>query len=1601
MYRTGDLVRYDRRGRLEYVGRVDEQVKVRGMRVEVGEVEEVIREQEWVKEAIVIAREDLPGDTRLVAYVVPAGAQARSVRDMRAHLKKRLPDYMVPSAFVLLDAMPLNPSGKVDRRSLPPPDLEIRERGGDFVSPRNGLEREIASVWARVFGTERVGVHDDFFDLGGHSLIAARIITRLREAFKIELPLRAIFERPTVAGLAESILAAMASSENLSIQPIERVSRAEDLPLSFAQERLWFLDQMSPGSSLYNVTGAVRISGPLHIEALSRSFDEVVRRHESLRTSFAVRGGRPVQVVGAEAGFDLPVIDVRQLAQSKREAEAARLASEDVRKPFDLSAGPLLRATLVRLADQEFILLLTMHHIISDGWSIGVMTRELSASYARLCAGQAANLPALPVHYADYAAWQRRWLRGDVLDRELTYWREKLAGAPPTLDLPLDRPRPPVQTFRGAHLVVEVPPSLTESLRSLGRDEGVTLFITMLAAFETLLYRNTAQEDFCVGAPVAGRNHVETENLIGFFANILVMRARLHGDPTVKELLSRVRDVVLEAQAHQFLPFEKLVEELQPERSLSHTPLFQAAFALQSGFDSTLVLPGTTLRYLDIESGTAKFDLTLSMEETDSELRGYFEYNSDLFDPATISRLAGQLITLLNAFVSDPERRISTLEVMTEDERRVILRDWNDTRIEYRDGVCLHELFEDRARISPDLVAAIFEEERITYGEMGRRANRLAQHLLSSGVVSGELIGVCMDRSTDMLLGVLGILKAGGTYVPLDPAWPAERIRWILESLGVRFLLTRYAQLRTVFDIQWRLPKLSNVICMDVESPEPEPEALDRDVQRAFWDSVSGRATDAVSAGGFVSSYTGEPFSPEEVEEYISHVVDLSRPYLGAGKRVLELGCGAGLLMYRIAPEAGTYVGLDPSEMTQARNRDEAARAGHSNIELVTGFADDIASWDEEQFDLVIIASTAQFFPGHLYAKRVIEDALRLLVPGGRILLADIMDARRREDFRRSLLEFQSAHAGARTKTTLEGELYFDEEFFRALQASSPEIGDISVMHRQSGFENELGFRYDVILSKAASGAGDRAPLDRVQPEKSLSTAWHQNLHSGEKPDVSSSADGLAYIIFTSGSTGEPKGVLVSHKSVVNVIDWVNANHNVGPGDCLLFVTSLCFDLSVYDIFGALAAGATIRVASGRELRDPQGLVDLICDEGITFWDSAPAALQQLAPLFPKAAPAERTGRLRLVFLSGDWIPLSLPEQVRAVFPNARVVSLGGATEASIWSNSYAVEEIRPHWVSIPYGKPISNARYHVLDRHLNPCPVGVAGELFIGGECLAVGYTDTKLTAEKFIPDPFCDSPGARLYRTGDRARYWSDGNIEFLGRIDHQVKIRGFRIELGEIEVALGHHPSVRECVVLVREALPGDRRLVAYVVPRFAPAEGLNITSSDFRGFLREKLPDYMLPSEYVMIERVPLTANGKVDRHALLSIEAAGASQTKSYVAPQGPTEEALAAIWKEILGLGRVSVDESFFDLGGHSLLATQVLSRMRDAFKVELPLRSLFESTSIRGLSRLIEEARSTASAVSLPEIVPVAREGRRATLSRGGAILFPPPETKGGPSRN
>ena len=794
LYKTGDLARYRPDGNIEFLGRADHQVKIRGFRIELGEIEAALGQHPAVREAVVLAQEDAAGEKRLVSYVVADREPLPTTTDLRNFLKEKLPEYMVPAVFVLLDALPLMPNGKVDRRALPAPDRSRPDLDKAFVAPRTPTEELLAEIWAQLLDIERVGIHDNFFDLGGHSLLATQLVSRMREAFQVEIPLRRLFEVPTVAGLAESIEAARQAGQNLLAPPILPVPRNGDLALSFAQQRLWFFDQLEPGLSAYNIPAAVRLKGPLNLAALEQSLNEIVKRHESLRTTFGKVEGRPTQVIAPTLTIKLPVVDLRKLPASERETEVRRLVTAEAQRPFDLSQGPLLRGTVLRLGDEEHVGLLTMHHIVSDGWSTGILVREVATLYVAFCAGGSSPLPALPIQYADFAHWQRQWLQGEVLETQIAYWKEQLAFAEPQLDspraalsratatadgrelrataqrrlagaralidLPTDHPRPAVQTFRGAHQSLVLPKHLQEGFKALSRQEGATQFMTLLAAFNVLLYRYTSQDDLIVGTPIANRNRLETEGLIGFFVNALVLRTDLSGNPSFRDLLRRVREVCLGAYGHQDLPFDRLVEELHVKRDLSRNPLFQVMFVLHNASLRTVELPGLTLSPVEGDSETAHFDLTLQILDTERGLTAAFVYNTDLFEAPTIARMLGNFQILLEAIVANPEQRLSDLPLLTETERQQLLAfaepqpdsprsgcsrtmaaaegggarataqqrlvEWNGTKTDCPRDLCIHQLFEAQVERTPDAIAVVFEAEQLTYGELNRRANQLA-----------------------------------------------------------------------------------------------------------------------------------------------------------------------------------------------------------------------------------------------------------------------------------------------------------------------------------------------------------------------------------------------------------------------------------------------------------------------------------------------------------------------------------------------------------------------------------------------------------------------------------------------------------------------------------------------------------------------------------------------------------------------------------------------------------------------------------------------------------------------------------------------------------
>ncbi|PYP84892.1 MAG: non-ribosomal peptide synthetase, partial [Blastocatellia bacterium AA13] len=800
LYRTGDLARYLANGETEFAGRTDRQVKVRGFRIELEEVENAILQHPGVVKTVVSVRKDNAGDKRLAAYIVEEGEARGAFGELRRFLRERLPEFMIPSAFVAIDSIPLTLNGKLDRAALPEPAWSTASE--DSEAPVSPLEEMIRSIWCDVLGIESIGIHESFFDAGGHSLSATQLISRVRGLFKIELPLRDFFAAPTIGQLALKVRDALDGGRLPDAPELRRVERDRPLPLSFAQQRLWFMDQLEPNTARYNISIIVHLSGQLNIEALERAFSKVVQRHEVLRTSFISVEGTPAQVIREQAALPLPMERLDEKPADEREAETKRLTREEALKPFDLEAGPLLRGRLLHFGEQEHLLILTMHHIVSDGWSMGVMVKEVAELYGEFASGKPSSLPELEIQYADFAVWQREWLQGEVLEKQLDYWRDRLAGAASLLELPADRPRQSNQTQNGASLPISVRLEITEALKALSRGEGVTLFMTLLAVFQTLLYRYTNRTDIIVGADVANRTHKETEPLIGFFVNMLVLRTNLSGRPTFTELLGRVREVALGAYANQYVPFEKIVEEFEPVRSMSHTPLFQVVFALQNAPIGTLELPGLILTLVDIASETAKFDLLLDLTELEGGLKGIIEYNTDLFEARTIERMGSHFERLLESVVENPECAIDELRMLTASERDEIVVDWNAAEAEFPKQKCIHELIEEQAEKTPGAVAVEYGGETISYAELQTLSDRIAGKLEELGASNGERVGLYLEHSIWTIAAILGVLKAGSAYVPIDVNHPAKRREYIVSDAEIKVMLTESRHKETVSGVR-------------------------------------------------------------------------------------------------------------------------------------------------------------------------------------------------------------------------------------------------------------------------------------------------------------------------------------------------------------------------------------------------------------------------------------------------------------------------------------------------------------------------------------------------------------------------------------------------------------------------------------------------------------------------------------------------------------------------------------------------------------------------------------------------------------------------------
>ena len=1294
MYKTGDLARTLEDGNIEFVGRNDHQVKIRGYRIELEEIERALMAHPDVWEVLVLADTISGEERRLLAYI--GGDQSSlNARSLRQWLMQRLPEYMIPAHFILLEKLPLKPNGKVDRTALPP--VEENRAGLEFpyLAPQSDTEQWLAQIWAQTLGLSQVGCLDEFSMLGGSSIqainVSYAIAERLGGRMRVPLPLGNMSLREH----ARRIVALTDTAD-------QRLAQLDTIPEhtpSYGQQQVWFLEQLGEAWRAYRFHARLNLRGALNHTAMQAALNQLIARHDILRTAIIEHDGQVRRKVAPELQMNLPIVRLIHLAADAAQARLHELEQIELNARYDVSKAPLVRWLLIQLQPEQHVLLISEHHHVHDGQSFRLLLQEFSLLYNAQLSGSFEKLPPKPPAFAEFCREERAWMQSADFQEKLHAWRDHLQDFPVGKLAFSDKRRPSQNPYLGGQLRIPFDGPLRHRATARAAAMGVSLFTLLSSVFGLMCAKHSGDRQFLIGTALANRDAGYFRSTLGMFVNTVPLRFDVSQNMRFGELVRQQAHSVEFALANGQVPVAEITKLFPQTRISNGEAPFNLAFSFHDSMNLQPEFEGLEVKVEEgLSNGSAKFDINVITVLSNHSAGGcnefVFEFNRSLFDAAFVNLMSTSFLHILGLVCDETSLPINSLLSCNVQERQRSLIEWNNTAQSFEQELCMHQLFERQAALNPDARALRCRDYQLTYAQVNAGANALATKLMQQGLEPGQCVAICLSRTSAMAVALMAVLKCGAAYVPLDPRHPTARLAYIIEDSAATLVLTE-----------------------------------------------------------------------------------------------------------------------------------------------------------------------------------------------------------------------------------------------ASLRATAAEL-----------------------------------PLPRMElwlPQL-ISEGNQQNPHiSGMR-----STD-LAYLIYTSGSTGMPKGVAVQHRPVINLIEWVNKEFNVTSSDTLLFTTSLCFDLSVYDIFGALAAGACVRIAADEEVSDAEVLSNILCREDISFWNSAPAVFSQMLPFIADSARNGNPHHLRLAFFSGDWIALDMPDKLRAVFPACQVVSLGGATEATVWSNFFRVAEIDPNWASIPYGKPISNARYYILDQDLQPCPVGVAGDLYIGGECLSIGYWKRpELSARAFIADPFSDRAHARMYFTGDRARFGADGVIEFLGRRDGQIKIRGFRVELGEIECALKRCQGVQDAVVLARTDHAGQTQLSAYLVSNIEPAECI----TKCRQLLSEALPSYMMPAHFVMIEQIPVTVNGKVDRAALPDPQSA-ATQQVAYEAAQSALEQAVAQIWAEMLGISRIGRQDHFFSCGGHSLLATQVIARLRKQLSLQVRLRTLFSYPVLQDFCQALSQLDSQSC------LVPIRSQGSSAPL--------------------
>ncbi len=1274
LYKTGDLVQLLEDGSIEYISRIDNQIKLRGLRIELGEIETKLLEHPKINNAVVIVKENDNSEKFIAAFYIPENNEVIKPEELKKHLLKSMPDYMLPSYFISLKEFPINPNGKVDRKKIASYKIELNKNESKLSNITNPSEELLISLCKEVLENDNITPKDNFFDVGGHSLKAAQLVARIRTTFNIELPIKEVFEAQTISDIAFIIDKMKKQEEGFKIPELTKRNFKEIPQLSFSQKRLWFLEQLEPLKNTYNISAAVKLKGELNYKIFEKSINAIIERHENLRTSFYDIEGKPFAKINKHTLTELEIIDISK--HNNIEEEALQIVQSTATHIFNLKEYPLFKLRVIKLSKNEHILVVVMHHIISDGWSIGIMINELSEHYEKYLNNENYSVQSLDIQYSDYADWMNNWLKDEILERKLKYWKDKLKGIPEVLELPLDYTRPPVQTFNGASINFSIDKKYSNKLNSINKKEGLTNFMSLLTIFEILLTKYSRQDDIVIGSPIANRTNPKVENLIGFFVNTLIIRNKLDLKNTFLETLKETRSVILEAFNNSDVPFEYIVDAVQPERSMSHSPIFQVAFVYQNNNNELFSLKGLEVENYNFENPTSKYDLTLYIQEKEDELHFSLEYNTDLFKNETVNRISKHFVKILEQVIENPKIKLSDIILLSEDEYVGLVKNLNQTKTDINLSKCIHEVFEDIVTAYPEETAITYSEfengtlftAELDYKDLNIKANKLANYLIKNGIGNENIVAVSMARSLDLMVSIFAILKTGAAFLPIDPTYPEERIKYMLQDSGVSIVITQ-----SIF---------SN-------------------------------------------------------------------------------------LFYNF---------------------------------------------------------------------------------NGQVVLLD---------------------------------------------------------EKHEIIEKEDG----------------------------------KNLNRNTLPT------NLAYVIYTSGTTGKPKGTLLQHKGAINLANVQKKVFNITNKSKVFQFASLSFDAFVWETLMALLNGASLNLTSQEIITSGEDLVKAFIGLNITTVTLPPSVLSIIPAEY---STSKSLSNLETIIVAGEKCSSELTNKWAK---NRKFVNAYGPTETTVCASMYICD--KDCNITPPIGKAIDNFQLYILDRNLNPVPVGVPGELYISGVGLSRGYHNKpSLTAEKFIPNPFSSEIGSRMYSTGDLVKYLPNGNIQFIGRIDSQIKLRGFRIEIGEIVSVISGYPNINEVIVTVREDKPGFKQLVAY----FTTNVGTTIDISRLRSFIRKELPDYMVPSAYVTLEKFPLTLNKKIDYRALPIPSSLDKVNKTKFVKPRNDTERKIAEIGQELLGIDQMGIYDNFFDLGGHSLLATQFISKIKSTFNKEVSLRALFEKPTIAELAEIIEK---------------------------------------------